>query len=128
MVQRDKVMAIETVTSEIDFFVSSMGIFNINTLDHIKVLKNISLVENTGTFTTRSTRLRLPQSLERREDGDSKPVRLTTRLSRCCVYQALTQLDVLRWWNERGARLLHFPEIFGNASEWPFVKVQVKVF
>ena len=63
LAQRDKVMAIETVTSEIDLFVSSMGIFNINTLDHIKMLKNISLVENTGTFTTGSTRL--PQALEK---------------------------------------------------------------
>ena len=41
-------MATETVTSEIDFCVSSMGFFNINTLDHKKMLKNISLVENTA--------------------------------------------------------------------------------
>ena len=66
------------------------------------MLKNISLVENTGTFTTRSSRL--PQALERHEDGDFKPVRLTTPFF--LTNQALTQLDVLKWWNERGASSL----------------------
>ena len=43
-----RVVAIETVVSEIDIFVSSMGNFNTVTLGHMKKLKNNAFVGNTG--------------------------------------------------------------------------------
>ena len=40
------------VVPEIDIFASSTGEFNINTLDHMKKLKNVLSLETPDTFTT----------------------------------------------------------------------------
>ena len=40
----------EIVVPEIDIFVSSTGNFNLSTLDHMKKLKNSSIVGSTGHF------------------------------------------------------------------------------